>query len=52
MNNVVAVDIFAALPQVTCLDIFRLLERSGGDGLAAGTIADLSTRLCSNGGHD
>ena len=39
MNNLVAVDIFAALAQVTRLDIFRLLVQSGGDGLAAGAIA-------------
>ena len=39
MDNKSAIDIFAALAQETRLDIFRLLVRAGGDGLAAGAIA-------------
>lgn len=39
MDNIQAVDIFAALAQTTRLEIFRLLVRAGGNGLPAGTIA-------------
>ena len=39
MDTLTAIDIFAALAQETRLEIFRLLVRAGGDGLAAGVIA-------------
>lgn len=39
MDNTNALAIFAALAQETRLEIFRLLVRAGGDGLAAGVIA-------------
>ena len=39
MKTDIAVNIFAALAQETRLEVFRLLVRAGGEGLAAGTIA-------------
>lgn len=39
MKTDIAVNIFAALAQETRLEIFRLLVRAGGEGLAAGAIA-------------
>ena len=39
MNNAVAIDALGALAQATRLDTFRLLVRSGPDGLPAGEVA-------------
>ena len=39
MKSIEAIEIFAALAQETRLEIFLLLVRAGGDGLAAGAIA-------------
>jgi DNA-binding transcriptional ArsR family regulator len=40
MINEQAIEIFAALAQDTRLEIFRLLVQAGGEGLAAGSIAE------------
>lgn len=39
MDNLNAIEIFAALAQETRLEVFLLLVRAGGDGLSAGAIA-------------
>ena len=40
MEKQSAISVLAALSQETRLDVFRLLVRAGGEGLAAGAIGD------------
>lgn len=40
MDNIKALDAFAALSQATRLDVFRLLIKAGDIGMSAGSISD------------
>jgi len=40
MEKQTAIGVLAALAHETRLDVFRMLVRAGGEGLAAGTLAD------------